>query len=251
MTRLPWSPPPSSGSQVRNLSNRLGNFSLVATLALAACGGSADPRLPLRDDATPALGTLAAAQGFGAGLIRTGDLGGARAAYEAELAGDPDRLSALNDLAVSYFLDGHLDAARRLLDEVVASGGPREQQAALLNLGELCAVEGHAEAAQAYLESARGVDATRPEPAYALALLADARGDAAGARALLREAVRLDDGSARAALVFAFVEERRHLEAMLLDLAGDRAGAELRWRELAAGRFPSLATAAARRLGEP
>ncbi len=134
---------------------------------------------------------------------------------------------------------------------MVASGRPREQQAALLNLGELYAVEGHAEAARAYLESARGVDAARPEPAYALALLASARGDAAGARALLREALRLDDGSGRGALVFAFAEERRHLEALAADAGGDRAQAEARWRELSQGRFPLLAQAAARRLAEP
>jgi hypothetical protein len=100
-----------------------------------------------------------------------------------------------------------LDAARRLLDEVVASGRPREPQAALLNLGELYAVEGHVEAARAYLESARGVDATRPEPLYALSLLASARGEPAQATAFLREAVRLDDGSGRAALIFAYGEE--------------------------------------------
>ena len=241
----------STGTIVRNLSNRLGKFSLLTLLALAGCGGAANSRLVIRDDATPAVGALSASTSPGAALVRGGDLGGARAAYEAELAGDPDRLAALNDLAVSYLLEGHLDVARRLLDEVVASGGPREQAAALLNLGELCAVEGHAEAAQAYLESARGVDASRPEPLYALALLADARGDTAGARALLREALRLDEGGARAALVFTFVEERRHLEALLLDAAGDRAGADARWRELAAGRFASLATAAARHLGEP
>ncbi len=234
-----------------NLSNRLGKFPLGALLALAACGGAGDLRPAIREDATPSVAALASPAGPGATLLRAGDLGGARAAFEAELTSDPDRLAALNDLAVSYYLEGHLDAARRLLDEVVASGRPREQQAALHNLGELYAVEGHAEAARAYLESARGVDTARPEPIYALALLASARGDAAQARALLREAARLDDGSGRAALVFAYPEERRHLEALAADLASDRALADARWRELAAGRFPTLAAAAARRLAEP
>ena len=62
--------------------------------------------------------------------------------FEAALAQDPDRLSALNDLAVSYVLEGHGDAARRLLDEVVATGSVAEQQAALVNLGELYAARG-------------------------------------------------------------------------------------------------------------
>lgn len=234
-----------------NLSNRLGKFPLVALLALAACGGAAELRPPIRDDATPAAAALSSPGGQGAALLRAGDLGGARTAFEAELNGDPGRLAPLNDLAVSYYLEGHLDAARRLLDEVVASGRPREQQAALLNLGELYAVEGHAEAARAYLESARGVDASRPEPVYALALLASARGEPVRARALLREAVRLDDGTGRSALVFAFGEERRHLDALAADVAGDRAQADARWRELAAGRFPALAAAAERRLAEP
>jgi Flp pilus assembly protein TadD len=194
---------------------------------------------------------LASPAGPGAALLRAGDLGGARASYEAELGGAPDRLAALNDLAVSYYLEGHLDAARRLLDEVVASGGPREQQAALLNLGELYAVEGHAEAARAYLESARGVDASRPEPLYALALLASARGDAAAAAALWEKGARLDDGTGRAALIFAFGEERRHLEALAAEAAGDRSLSDARWRELAQGRFLTLAQAAARHLAEP
>ncbi len=231
-----------------NLSTRLGKFPLVALVALAACGGAAEFRPPIRADATPAVASLASPASPGAALLRAGDLGGARAAFEAELGGDPDRLAPLNDLAVSYYLEGHLDAARRLLDEVVASGRPLEQQAALLNLGELYAVEGHGEAARAYLESARGVDASRPEPVYALALLASARGEADQALGLLREAVRLDDGSGRAALVFAFGEEQLHLEALSAALAGDRALADARWRELAAGRFPALAAVAARQL---
>jgi Tfp pilus assembly protein PilF len=237
---------------VRNLSTRLGKSPVLALLALAACGGAPELRPPILGDATPAAAALASPAGPGAGLLRSGDLGGARVAFEAELSGDPGRLAPLNDLAVSYFLEGHLDAARRLLDEVVASGTPREQQAALLNLGELYAVEGHAEAARAYLESARGVDASRPEPLYALALLASARGDAAAAQALWRDGARLDDGGgARAALVYAFGEERTHAEALAAEAAGDRALALARWRELVDGRFPALSLAAARHLAEP
>jgi tetratricopeptide (TPR) repeat protein len=236
---------------VSNLSTRLGRFPAVALQALVAGGGAPELRPPIREEATPSAAVLASPAGPGAALLRAGDLAGARATFEAELSGDPDRLAALNDLAVSYYLEGHLDAARRLLDEVVASGSPREQQAALLNLGELYAVEGHAEAARAYLESARGVDGTRPEPLYALALLASGRGDAAGARALWERAARLDDGAGRAALVFAFGEERRHLEALAAEAAGDRALSDARWRELAQGRFPALAQAATRRLAEP
>ncbi|HET9555003.1 MAG TPA: tetratricopeptide repeat protein [Anaeromyxobacteraceae bacterium] len=234
-----------------NLAQRLGKFPLVALAALAACGGAADPRLPIRDDAAPALSTLASPAGPGSALLRAGDLAGARAAYEAELQADPSRLAALNDLAVSYYLDGHLDAARRLLDEVVATGGAREQQAALVNLGELYAVEGYREAAQAYLETARGIDQSRPEPLYALALLADARGDVAGARAALRDAVRLDDGAARGAFAFAFPEERRHLDALLAEHAGWKRQADGLWRELSGGRFPALGAAASRHLAEP
>jgi tetratricopeptide (TPR) repeat protein len=235
---------------LRNRSTTLANFAPLALVALAACGSADDARLLVRDDAAPAVAVLASPGGPGSALLRSGDLAGARSAFEAELSGDPDRLAPLNDLAVSYYLEGHHDAARRLLDEVVASGSPREQQAALVNLGELCAVEGHREAAQAYLESARGLDATRPEPHYALALLADARGDRAGARAALREALRLDDGSGRAALAFAFPEERRHLDGLLAAQAGDRVRAEAAWRDLAAGRFPALAAAAARHLAD-
>jgi tetratricopeptide (TPR) repeat protein len=225
--------------------------SVLALAALAACGGAPDLRPPIRDESVPTVTTLASPQGPGATFLRAGELSAARTAFEAELTGAPDRLGALNDLAVSYFLEGHLDAAHRLLDEVVASGTPREQQAALVNLGELYAVEGYREAAQAYLQTARAVDPLRPEPHYALALLADGRGDLASARALLREAVRLDDGTARATFAFAFGEERRHLEALLAELAGDRPLAEQRWRELRAGRFPVLAAAAARHLDEP
>jgi len=235
---------------LRNWSSKLGKFPLVALLALAACGGAEPSRLAIREDSTPALATLASPATAGAALLFSGDLPGARAAYEADLAGRPDRLGPLNDLAVGYFLEGHVDAARRLLDEVVASGTPRQQQAALLNLGALYAVEGHATAAQAYLEAARALDPARPEPHYALALLADARGDGAAARSALREALRLDDGTARAGLAFPFREGRRHLDGLLAAQAGDRARAEAAWRDLAAGRFPALAAAAARHLAD-
>jgi FimV-like protein len=237
---------------LRNPSTPLGQFPLLALLALAACGGGADPsRLAIGEESIPALALLASPATAGATLLLAGDLPGARAACEAELAGNPDQLSALNDLAVGYLLDGHVDAARRLLDEVVASGGPRQQQAALLNLGALYAVEGHLTAAQAYLMASSGLDATRPEPHYALALLADARGDARGARAALREAVRLDDGTGRASLAFPFREGRRQLDALLAEQAGDTLAAAAAWREVAQGRFPALASTATRHLLEP
>jgi Tfp pilus assembly protein PilF len=217
-------------------------------LLLAACGG-AEPRLPARADGVPVVATLADGAGAGADRLRAGDLAGARAAFEADLTLDPDRLSALNDLAVSYVLEGHGDAARRLLDEVVASGDPAEQQAALVNLGELHAADGYVAAAQGYLETAHSLDPGRPEPLYALALLADARGDLAGARALLREALGRDEGgAARAAFAYVYPEERVHLEALVAEQAGDRASAAERWRELAEGRFPALAAAAERHL---
>jgi len=237
---------------LRNRSTELGKFPLLAIAALAACGGGADPsRLAIREESTPALAAVASPASAGAALLFAGDLPGARAAFEGALTSAPDQLAALNDLAIGYFLDGHVDAARRLLDEVVASGGPRQQQAALLNLGALYAVEGHATAAQAYLEAARGLDPARPEAHYALALLADARGDRGAAASALQEALRLDDGTARAGFAFPFREGRRHLEALLAEQAGDRAVAAAAWRELAQGRFPSLAGAAQRHLAEP
>ncbi len=220
---------------------------IALALLLAGCGG-AEARLAARGDGAPVLATLAHPAGTGADRLRAGDLAGARAAFEADLAQDPDKLSALNDLAVSYVLDGHGDAARRLLDEVVAAGSPAEQQAALVNLGELYAVEGYVSAARAYLETARSLDPARPEAIYALALLADSRGDLAGARATLREALRHDEGgAARAALAYVYAEERVHLEALVAEAAGDPAARE-RWRDLATGRFAALAAAAERHL---
>lgn len=195
------------------------------------------------------LATLASAAGAGPDRLRAGDLAGARGAFEADLTRDPDGLGALNDLAVSYLLEGHADAARRLLDEVVAKGDAGEQQAALVNLGELYSIDGYVPAAQAYLDTARSIDPSRAGPWYALALLADSRGELEQARATLREAVARDrGGAARAGLVYAHPEERAHLEALLAEQAGEPAVAAARWRSLAAGRFPALAAAAERHL---
>jgi Tfp pilus assembly protein PilF len=219
---------------------------LAALVALAAGCGGADPRL--NGDATPLAVTVSSGDPA-AERLRAGDLAQARASLEADLSSDPDHLSALNDLAASYLLEGHGEAARRLLDEVVAKGSSREQQAALLNLGELYALEGYVDAAGAYLETARALDRTRPEPWYALAVLSDARGDLSGARSALRTALRLDEGgAARAAFAYAYPEERVHLEALVAEQAGDRASAVARWRELAQGRFTPLAGAAERHL---
>lgn len=220
---------------------------LVAALAalVAACGG-ADPQLS--GDAVP-LAVTVGSKGPAADRLRAGDLSQARASLEAELSQDPDHLAALNDLGASYLLEGHGEAARRLLDEVIAKGSPGEQQAALLNLGELYALEGYLDAASAYLETARALDRSRPQPWYAIGLLADARGDLAAARASLRTALRLDEsGAARAAFAYAYPEERAHLEALVAEQVGDRASAVARWRELAQGRFAPLAGAAERHL---
>lgn len=219
---------------------------LVALTVLATACGGADPRVTGGE--TPLVVTIGSV-GAGAERLRAGDLVQGRAALEADLSADPDHLSALNDLAASYLLEGHGEAARRLLDEVVDRGNTREQQAALLNLGELYALEGYVDAAAAYLDTARALDRSRPEPWYALALLSDARGDLAGARAAVRTAVRLDEGgAARAALAYAYPEERVHLDALIAEQAGDRASAVARWRELAQGRFAALAAAAERHL---
>lgn len=220
----------------------------MSALALAACGG---PDRASEPAGAPLFAALASPSAPGSELLRAGDLAGARAAYETALAADPDALSALNDLAVAYHLEGRQDAARRLLDAVVAAGSPRDQQAALVNLGELFALEGYDAAAQAYLETAREIDASRPEPWYALAVLADVRGDGAAVRASLREALKLDPaGAARAALVHVSPDGRLHLDALVADAQGDRPLAQAALRALAQGRTPALAAAAQRRLSE-
>ncbi len=219
---------------------------IAVALLLAACGGT-QPRGPA--PSVPVVATLVAPSGPGADRLRAGDVVGARIAFEADLANDPDRLGALNDLAVSYVVEGHADAARRLLDEVVASGDAVEQQAALVNLGELHAAEGYVSAAQAYLETARSLDPSRAEPWYALALLADSRGILDGARVATREALRRDEGgAARGAFLYIHPEERVHLDALVAEQTGDAAGAQERWRALASGRFAALAAAAERHL---
>jgi tetratricopeptide (TPR) repeat protein len=231
----------------RGLRARPAFLAAVSALLLVGCGGtSSDARVA--DDSAPLTVTLGSA-GAGAERIHAGDLAGARATYESDLSADPDKLSALNDLGATYLLQGHGEAARRLLDEVVAKGNPREQQAALLNLGELYAIEGYLDAAMAYLETARAIDRARPEPWYALALLSDARGELPGARLFVRTAVRLDEGgAARASFAYAYPEERAHLEALLAEQAGDRGTAAARWRELAQGRFAPLVAVAERHL---
>jgi tetratricopeptide (TPR) repeat protein len=126
------------------------------------------------------------------------------------------------------------------------------QQAALVNLGELYALEGYLPAAAAHLETARSIDPAQPAPHYALALLASARGDVPGAAASLREALRLDpDGAVRDALVTVQPDEALHLAALIALSAGDRGRAEPLLRALAQSRFPTLAAAADRHLAEP
>ncbi len=231
---------------------KLAPLAVLAATLLGACGGQADGRQPVRADATPVLATLAGGAGQATDRLRSGDLAGARALLESALGKDPDRLAALNDLAVSYYLDGRFEAARQLLDEVVARGGSREQQAALVNLGELYALEGYVSAAQAHLESSRDIDPTRPGPYYALGLLADTRGELSAALGNVREALRLDAGGAgRGALAFVYPDERTHLEALVGEALGDRDQAAARWRELAGSRFPALAASAQRHRAEP
>ena len=224
----------------------------LAALLLGACGGQVDAQPRLRAEGTPVMATLAGAAGQATDRLRSGDLAGARALFESALAEDPDRLAALNDLAVSYHLDGRFEAARQLLDEVVARGDSPEQQTALLNLGELYALEGYVSAAQAHFETARDIDPTRPGPFYALGLLADMRGLPAAALGDVREALRLDPvGAGRNALAFVYPEERTHLEALVGEALGDRELAAARWRELGSARFPALTAAAQRHLEAP
>ncbi len=228
---------------------RTARFVILPALALlAACGGQ---DLSARGGGVPVAGVLVRASGPGTADLRAGQLAAARSGFESLLRGNPEQMDALNDLAVAYHLEGHSEAARKLLDEVVVRGMPREQQAALVNLADLYASEGFLAAAQAHLEAARAIDPTRAEPAWAMALLADARGESEAPR-LAAEALRLDaDGAARRHLVFATPEERAHFAALAAEAAGDRALANVQWRELRAARAPSLAQAAQRHLVEP
>jgi Tfp pilus assembly protein PilF len=235
---------------VSNRSPSLDKLAALAALALAACGTGADARLGETSEAAPVLAVASTAAT--SARLRSGDLAAARVALEADLSNDPDRLDALNDLAVSYCLDGHFDAARRLLDTAVAEGDSRVQQAALVNLGELYALEGYLPAAAAHLETARSIDPGHPVPHYALALLANLRGDTAAAGASLREALRLDaEGTVRDALVTLHPDEALHLDALVALFSGDRPRAEPLLRALAQSRFPTLAAAAERNLAEP
>ena len=227
----------------------------LAALALAlaaACGGAPGAQDDeLSRGAVAALAVLAQPEGAAGADLRAGRPVQARALLEASLAREPDDLAALNDLAVSYALEARAGAARTLLEEVLARGGSADGQAALVNLGGLYAREGYLEAAAAHLASARAVDPARPEPLYALALLADARGDASAAQAALRAALEADRGGvARRRLAFAQPEARLQLEALVAEEEGEAALAAQRFRELAAGRFPLLAQAAARHLAE-
>lgn len=221
----------------------------ASVLLLAACGGQVDAAR--RPESAPTFAVLASPAGQSAAELRAGRPEAARARLEARLAADPERLGPLNDLAVGFAAEGRGDAARALLDDVVAHGSASEQQLALVNLGGLHAADGYLVAAQAHFEAARSIDPARPEAAYALALLADVRGERARALDLAREALRLDEGgAARAGLAFLQPEERAHLEALLAEARGDRDLAAARWRELRAGRYPALAAAAQRRLDE-
>lgn len=216
-------------------------------LVLAACGGELEPAAP-RAGAAPLAAALASPAAAPSAALRAGRPGEARAALEAALARDPEAAGALNDLAVTYAAEERFDAARQLFEEALARSGAPEQQAALVNLAELYALDGYLPAAQAHLDAAQAVDPSRPGPRYAAALLADARGDRAAAATALQAALDADrSGAARRDLVFVYPEEKLHLDALVAEAAGDPA-APARWRELARGRFPSLAQAAARHL---
>jgi tetratricopeptide (TPR) repeat protein len=187
-------------------------------LGLAACGGGGLEPLPRRADAIAAPAVLAT----DAAAFTLDDPSRARARYESALARDPDRLAALNDLAVTWLAEGRPEAARQLLDEVLARGGAREQQAALVNLATIYAQDGYLAAALAHCETARDVDPSRAEPRYVLALLVE-RGDRPRALAEMRDALRLDDGTARGRLVFLSADARARLDALAAAAAERRA----------------------------
>jgi tetratricopeptide (TPR) repeat protein len=217
---------------------------------LASCGGQLEAT-PRRTAGAPLVGMVTDPTSGSTAELYRGRPSDARVQIEAALAVNPDG-AALSDLALSYAAEERFDAARQLLDEALSRRPAREQQAALVNLAELYAIDGYLNAAQAHLASARAIDPSRPEPLYAMALLASARGDRLAARDALRDAQRADEGgAARRALVYIYPEERLHLAALVAWASGDLAQADGRWRELARGRFPTLAQTAQRHLEEP
>jgi len=218
---------------------------------LAACGGQPERSFSPHAEGVP-LFVMVSSTGAAVNELRAGRLAGARTQLEEALTRNPDGLSSLSDLALSYAMEERFDAARHLLEEVLARGTLRDQQVALVNLGELYALEGYLTAAAAHLSSALAIDPGRAEPAYALWLLSDVRGDRAGAALFQREALEADrSGAARKDLIFLYPEERLHVEALVAEGSGEVGNATSRWRELARGRFQTLAQVAQRHLEEP
>ena len=200
--------------------------------------------MPRRADAVPAPAVLTSRG------RRLADPAGARARLEATLARNPDELGALNDLAVTYLAEGRADAARQLLDEVVARGGAREQQAALLNLAAIYAQDGYQTAASRARRDGAG---DRPLAARAAlrarAARERARRPRAGARPGARgAAARRGRRRARGVRAVYAGGAAAPRGARSRRPAGTTRAAAARWRELRAGSFPALAAAADRRL---
>ena len=132
---------------------------------------------------------------YGVALRRSGDTGGAEAAYRKALEVDPNALSAYQNLAALLRLQGQDKEAADLL-EISSRLGSRNPFI-YLTLGDLSFSHGRMEEARRFYRRALRLYRGNAEPYAAMGLVALAQGDVGDATKWLKKAVSIDQENHR------------------------------------------------------
>ena len=241
IARTAWEPLASGQTDQAPMASK--NLALVLKLTGDLDGARAAYQRAI--DSRDPEATPAALHGLGVLLEEQGDVAGAKAAYQRAIdSGHPDRapMAAVN-LGLLLAGQGEVAGAKAAYQQAIDSGHPDQAPAAAVNLGVLLAEQGDVAGAKAAYQQAidSGHPDQAPKAAVNLGLLLAGQGDVAGAKAAYQQAI--DSGHPDQAPKAALGL------GVLLAGQGDVAGAKAAYQQAIDSGHPDQAPMAAFNLG--
>ncbi len=175
---------------------------------------------------------------FVLGLVaqRHGRSAEAKEAFLRVIDLDPGNAAAHNNLGtVLYVEHDFLRAGYATEDALSLAQDDEGRSIAEANLGELAALSGRMDAAEAHNDRALELAPETAHPYFALADLYDVTGRPEASRRMAALGVALDPlGASRRLMAFAWPEQELHHDALIAEARGDMKAARRLWTQLAA-----------------
>ena len=174
---------------------------------------------------------------FVLGLVaqRHGRTAESKEAFQRVIDLDPGNAAAHNNLGTAHYVEGDFTRARYATEDALhLSQDDEGRSIAEANLGELAALTGRMDEAEAHEDKALELAPETAHPYFQLAVLYDVTGRPEASRHMAELGVSLDPlGVSRRLMSFAWPELELHQDALVAEARGDVKTARRLWTQLA------------------